>query len=167
MEVPLTPLGEQQARSSAAELAQLGLQDAALLTSDLLRAQQTAALIGEVLGHPFTLDDRLREQHYGELQGRLTSELVAEPVPEGSHITEIAWGGGESIADVYARVRGLLVELRAAGRDAVLVTHGDTIRVALCAVDQLNQGEPDEFPHRLVAWPKILNGSIRVCELAG
>lgn len=160
-DVPLTEVGHEQASRAGGELAGLGVGPAArLLSSDLLRAWQTAVVIGQALGIDPTPDERLREQHYGVLQGRLTADLRAEPVPEGLDITEVAWGGGESIEQVYVRVRDLLVELSAVPGDAVLVTHGDTLRVALTVIDQLNRGEPTDRPWRDVAWPVVANGSV-------
>ena len=72
----LTALGRAQASSVAALLSRLEAQR--LLTSDLVRAVQTAEIIGEAIGLvpiPTTL---LREQHYGALQGLTTDAASAE-----------------------------------------------------------------------------------------
>lgn len=162
--VPLTPRGQAQAKDAARAVLAEGVA-ANVLSSDLTRATQTAEILAAELGVAVRTDERLREQSYGVLEGRLTADLRAEPVPEGAHITDIAWGGGESIADVYARVRQLLVELRTVGQDTILVTHGDTIRVANCVIDQLSQGEPADMPHRLVSWTAVGNGSVTARRL--
>lgn len=161
--VPLTKLGRAQARDAADALrAAVGWPE--LWSSDLLRASETAEIIGAQLGLVVRYDERLREQQYGVLEGRLTSELTAEPTPEGCHVTEVAWGGGESIEQVYSRVRSFVLDL--AVDEAILVTHGDTLRVTLALVDQLNRGEPDERPHRLVTWPIVPNGSVTSVEFS-
>lgn len=164
--VPLTELGRDQARAAAARLRGLVPADTPVWSSDLERAAETAEIIAGALGGPLHHDERLREQHYGVLQGRRTAELHAEPVPEGLDITEVRWGGGESVEQVYARVRSFLRDLARTGeQEAVIVSHGDTIRVALGVIDQLNRGEPDPHPHRLVAWEIVGNGSITTVAL--
>lgn len=157
--IPLTELGEQQIRQTAVRLGGFG---GTIWTSDLLRAKQSAEILADLTGGRLVVDERLREQCYGSLEGCLTRELVPEPVPNGFHITEIAWGDGESLAQVYLRVRSFLLDLQEA--DAVLVTHGDTLRVTLTVIDQLNRGEPDEKPHRLVGFPIVENGSLTSVE---
>ena len=52
-------------------------EDVGLICSDLVRAAQTAAVIGQVLGVSVEQDVALREQGLGVLEGRLTKELVA------------------------------------------------------------------------------------------
>lgn len=157
--VPLTELGCVQARTAAEMLISRGVEGADVWSSDLLRASQTAMIIAERLGGGVRYDERLREQHYGVLQGRLVADLHPEPTPEGLDVTEVAWGGGESLEQVYQRARGFLLDLPDAS-EAVVVTHGDTLRVALTVIDQLNHGEPDPRPHRLVSWPVVANGSV-------
>lgn len=164
--VPLTDLGREQAREAARRLLGLVRRGAPVWSSDLQRAAQTAEIIAGVLGGPIHYDRRLREQHYGILQGRLTADLHPEPVPEGLDITEVRWGGGESVEQVYGRVRSFLRDLLGTGQEeAVAVTHGDTIRVALAVIDHLNRDEPDPRPHRLVAWGIVGNGSVTTAVL--
>ncbi|HZR91935.1 MAG TPA: phosphohistidine phosphatase SixA [Gaiellaceae bacterium] len=56
---PLTPHGRQQARDVGARLAQEGARGAAVLTSPLLRARETADEIARALGSAAEPDDRL------------------------------------------------------------------------------------------------------------
>lgn len=79
---PLTELGRSQAIETAWTLAGLDVTFSAIWSSDLSRASETAAIIGDALslGSP-TLDPRLREAHAGEWQG-LTPEEI-----------EIGWPG--------------------------------------------------------------------------
>lgn len=164
--VSLTEFGRAQAMATAERLAECVPAGCPVWSSDLERAAETAAIIARRLDSDIYLDERLREQHYGVLQGRLTCELNSEPTPEGLHVTEVGWGGGESVQQVYARVRSFLVWLtRDPAEQAIVVTHGDTLRISLTVIDQLNRGEPEPFPHRLVAWDIVGNGSITVKEL--
>lgn len=151
-EVPLTDLGREQARDAGRALAGYGAD--ALVTSDLLRAVQTAEVIGAVLGLDPVLESALREQSLGTLEGRLASDLRAEPTPAGRHVTDVRWGGGESVVDVHARVGGFLARLLAErpGERVVLVSHGDAIRVALA---WLAGHGPRE-----VAWTDVPPGSV-------
>lgn len=153
---PLTATGRLDAARAATRLLDLIGQDpAALITSDLCRATQTAAIIDAALpsvDRPRTCA-ALREQHLGDLQGRLTVELQPEPVPDGLHISEVRWGGGESLLDVHQRLRRFFDELLpTAPQHVIAVTHGDTLRVARA----LLQGRT----HREVEWSPVVNGAV-------
>ena len=138
--VPLTPLGHAQAKAAAAELA--GLRPGALLSSDLLRALETAEYCARATGLPFTTTPALREQGYGVLEGRPSRELW--DVVDWS---DAQWSaeGGESLAELHARVAAFLTELCAEPPADViaLVTHGDTIRAAQAVAAGLG---PDAMP---------------------
>lgn len=161
-EPELTDLGREQAREAAARVRELvGEVPVRLISSDLTRARQTAEIVASHVGAPVEIDERLREQGLGALEGRGLDEMVALPLPEDSHITEIAWAdGAETIADVHARLRPLVADLRtAAGVDVVvLVSHGDTLRVLLAVLDGLG--------HREVEWIPIENGAVITRELS-
>jgi probable phosphoglycerate mutase len=125
--VPLTRLGHEQARAAAGQLA--ALQPGALISSDLLRATQTAEHCARATGLPITTTPVLREQGYGVLEGRPSRELWGVVDWTDPHW---AADGGESLADLHARVAGYLKELcaRPPADVVALVTHGDTIRAA-------------------------------------
>jgi probable phosphoglycerate mutase len=139
-QVPLTPLGHAQAEGAARELA--GLAPRAMLSSDLRRAVQTAEHCARATGLPFTTTPALREQGYGVLEGRPSRELW-----DVVDWTDPHWSaeGGESLAQLHARVADLLAHLAAAPpADVVaLVTHGDTIRAAQAVAAGLG---PDAMP---------------------
>ena len=138
--VPLTAQGHAQAEAAAAELA--GLAPGALLSSDLLRAVQTAEHCARATGLPVTTTPALREQGYGELEGRPSRELW-----DVVDWTDPHWApeGGESLAALHARVASYLQRLRSdPPADVVaLVTHGDTIRAIQAVVAGLG---PDAMP---------------------
>lgn len=150
--VPLTDVGRTQAREAADALA---CRDVRLLvTSDLTRARQTADVVGQVLGLTPVLEPALREQSLGSLEGLPAGELVAEATPPGWHVSSVRWGGGESVADVHARVGDYLRRLLAdpGTADVVLVSHGDTIRIALAYLRGYGPREVD--------WCALPNGSV-------
>jgi probable phosphoglycerate mutase len=143
--VPLTELGHQQAAQAAAELAALtrdGAGPGTLLSSDLLRAVQTAEHCAAATGLSLQTTPMLREQGYGVLEGRPSRELW-----DVVDWTDPHWSaeGGESLAQLHGRVAELFEELRADPPAAVvaLVTHGDTIRAAQAVAAGLG---PDEMP---------------------
>ncbi|MCZ2825372.1 MULTISPECIES: histidine phosphatase family protein [unclassified Modestobacter] len=143
--VPLTELGHQQAAQAAAELAALtrdGSGPGALVSSDLHRAVQTAEHCAATTGLPLTTTPALREQGYGALEGRPSRELW-----DVVDWTDPHWSaeGGESLAQLHARVAGYLDRLRADPPAPVvaLVTHGDTIRALQAVVAGLG---PDQMP---------------------
>jgi probable phosphoglycerate mutase len=152
--VPLTPLGHGQARGAARELA--GLAPGAMLSSDLRRAVQTAEHCARATGLPFTTTPALREQGYGVLEGRPSRELW-----DVVDWTDPHWSaeGGESLAQLHARVAGFLAGLLARPPAAVvaLVTHGDTIRAAQAVAAGLGPADlPAVTPH---------NGTVTRLEL--
>jgi len=152
--VPLTELGHVQAAAAAVELARL--QPGALLSSDLLRAVQTADHCAAATGLPIVPTPALREQGYGELEGRPSRELW--------HVvdwTDPHWSapGGESLAGLHGRVEAFVEDL-CAGPPAdviALVTHGDTIRAMQAVVAGLGPNAlPGVTPH---------NGSVTRLEV--
>jgi probable phosphoglycerate mutase len=158
--VPLTRLGHQQAAQAAAELAALavdGVAPGALLSSDLLRAVQTAEHCAAATGLPVQTTPALREQGYGVLEGRPSRELWDLVDWSDPH-----WSaeGGESLAQLHGRVAELFARLRADPPAPVvaLVTHGDTIRAAQAVAAGLGpEAMPAVTPH---------NGTVTRLELA-
>jgi probable phosphoglycerate mutase len=158
--VPLTRLGHQQAAQAAAELAGLavdGVAPGALLSSDLLRAVQTAEHCAAATGLPVQTTPALREQGYGVLEGRPSRELWDLVDWSDPH-----WSaeGGESLAQLHGRVAELFARLRADPPAPVvaLVTHGDTIRAAQAVAAGLGpEAMPAVTPH---------NGTVTRLELA-
>lgn len=149
--VPLTPLGEQQARDAARRLAASGAQ--AVYTSDLQRAVQTALPIAARLKVMVTVDRDLRERSLGDFEGRRSADAWAA--------AGAAWGdprwrppGGESIYDVCARIRVFLRRLQSRPEDSpvVVVTHGDTAGIVL--------GLLHGYPQNELPWTAPANGEI-------
>lgn len=161
LDVPLTEAGRQQAAWAAERVTAMVSGPTAVLSSDALRAQQTAAPIAARLAVPLEVTQSLREQYLGDLEGRPVGELRAMPVPHGLHVTEVGWGGGESIAEVHVRMTRFLGEL--AGRvglprTVVLVGHGH----GLCVLQAVLDGRT----HRQTDWQRDLLGLGEVRALA-
>ena len=149
-EVPLTELGEQQARAAAKRLADsawldgvgrdgAGLDGAGripVLSSPLGRARQTAEAVVEATGAELALHDGLLETDFGEWEG-LSFREAAEQYSElhGSWLGDpsVAPPSGESMDAVFERVGAFCSEvLRShAGRTVVVVSHVTPIKALL------------------------------------
>jgi 2,3-bisphosphoglycerate-dependent phosphoglycerate mutase len=80
---------------------------AAVFSSDLGRAVQTATIAFEATGIPILLDWRLRECDYGKLNGSSVAELRAH---RAEHLDR-PYPGGESWRQAAARVAGFAGDL--------------------------------------------------------
>jgi probable phosphoglycerate mutase len=101
-----------------------------VVTSDLVRASETASL----LGYPDAVGDaRWREIALGEWQGRALSDFPDETAYSwrGGSITP---AGGESWLEFQRRVGGAVDALAAAGGTWLVVCHGGVVRAALAHV---------------------------------
>jgi alpha-ribazole phosphatase len=114
-------------------------ENAALITSDLRRAMQTADAIGAagLAMAEATRDPAMREQHLGAWQGMRRDEFARlRPRRPGQSWLAPAFERapeGESFVDLIARVGpaiGRYTETHR-GRDIICVAHGGTIRAAL------------------------------------
>jgi len=131
-ETSLTALGREQAQAMGrALLAELGPRPSLkFVASPLGRAQATMRLIRAELGMApdgFATDARLLDIDHGDWTG-LTVDEVRARFPENfvQHTTgrwDVAMQGGESYADLAARVRSFLADVDS---DIVTVSHGAT-----------------------------------------
>jgi broad specificity phosphatase PhoE len=125
----LAASGLSQARRAARWLAEL--EPAILLTSDLSRAGDTAAVLAAETGIPLRVDKRLRETNCGMWQG-LTDAEVEALYPGGLQTwrgnPQWAPPGGESRVEVATRAAHVVAELDVdVSGSAVLCTHGGLI----------------------------------------
>jgi broad specificity phosphatase PhoE len=129
---PLSPLGQEQAALAARFLAGQG-PFAAAYASPLKRAFETATIVrAHGVGPDPIIDEDLHEIAAGSLEGMNEAEIrLTYPVFMDRRLTEtgdFSDYGGESYADVQARVKRVMARLEAAHRaaeDRVLVVgHG-------------------------------------------
>jgi len=125
-DIPLTENGREAARELRPLLA--GWDFALALSSPLQRARETAELAG--LGAELQLDPGLTEWNYGEYEGITTAE-IRKTVPDWTVFSHPC-PGGESGAEVAARVDGVLARARQADGPVVLFAHGHVGRVVVC-----------------------------------
>jgi broad specificity phosphatase PhoE len=132
---PLNEAGRDQARALAREAAGRGL--AALYTSHLARARETAAIVGEAVGLEPVADERLAESDRGRWEGRLVEDIRREE-PEAWDAwmradRDFEFPGGESLAGHCRRVAAALRDVGAGPLPALVICHGGSIRCAFAA----------------------------------
>jgi broad specificity phosphatase PhoE len=142
---PLSQHGQHEAALLAERLAKLS--PAALYTSDLQRAAQTAAPLAEAFDHSPIPRTELREVDIGTWSGKTFDEIVAafpEEFAAWRSGEDVARGGGERFTDLTRRAVGFLDGLRHHhdGEDVVAVTHGGWIRAALSHILGLAHNHP-------------------------
>jgi broad specificity phosphatase PhoE len=138
-DTPLNDVGRRQAGELAQRIV-AGAPIASLWASDLSRARLTAEIVGARVGLAPRLDARLREGNRGEWEGRLFIDIERED-PDGFAAWKRAgagfrFPGGESLLEQQQRVTEALAEIHGTGQlPALVVCHGGSIRVMLCARD--------------------------------
>jgi broad specificity phosphatase PhoE len=131
--VPLDELGRTQAHELAERIAEHGF--AALWSSTLLRARETAEIVSARLGLEPKPDARLMETNAGDWTDRPFEDVRAE-APElfAKFIAgdpAFAFPGGESFAQQEVRVGAALDDVELGTLPALVVCHGMVIRAAL------------------------------------
>jgi len=151
IDAPLSALGLRQAEALALRLAHERFD--VIVSSDLIRARQTAEPVARRLGLPVTLDAELREISMGEWEGRRFPdirrehpELLAriESDPEGA----TGAPDGETWARFAARIDGALARWRAAHPEGrvLWVTHGGVVSVVMMRALGLSLDRRWQFP---------------------
>ena len=147
VDVPLTSLGEQEARNAGEKLKGMSIDVA--YTSTLQRAQNTLRLVAETMGVsiPTIRDEALNERHYGDLQGlnkaRTAEKFGDEQVKIWRRSFDLPPPNGESLKDTAARTlpffeRCILGDI-AQGKNVLVVAHGNSNRSIVMSLDQLTR----------------------------
>jgi broad specificity phosphatase PhoE len=161
-DVPLTEHGQWQAGRIADALG--GLPVAAVFSSPLQRAVETARPVAERLGIAPEVREGLIEMDVGALDGlpyaRMREEyadLLVEWM--GPRCAEVLMPGGERLVDVAARSWDALGEIAAAhdGAEVVVVSHNFVILVTLARAAGLDISSFRKFRHEV--------GAVSIIEL--
>jgi broad specificity phosphatase PhoE len=143
---PLSEAGRLEAKALAERLRRERGSLAALVTSDLVRARETAAVLGEALALEPEPIPALREIEIGCWSGR-PSEEIARGWPEDyarfrAGDPELRLGGGESRREMRARALGAVraLEERFGADEIVVVTHLGWLRALRPGLELPNAG---------------------------
>jgi len=132
---PLSALGEEQAAGLAIQARARGV--IAIWCSPLLRARQTASVVGHAIGVEAAVLDDLIESARGEWEG-VAQSVLAQNSPKLFAAFEagdlgFACPGGESIRSQVERTQRALAVVAAGPQPSLVVAHAGTIRAALIA----------------------------------
>jgi broad specificity phosphatase PhoE len=125
----LTPLGRRQARELGERLRSERV--AAVVSSDLSRAVQTAEIAGGVLGLPVRVRERLHEYPAGDFLGRPYDDGFFAPLMAAWRAGDLSVGvpGGETGRQTADRVLAVLADIADdfRGETVLVVSHGGVI----------------------------------------
>jgi broad specificity phosphatase PhoE len=134
----LDEVGNEQAKALGVAIA--GQDLAAVWTSPLRRASETAASAGVALGVTPRPLDGLLESDRGRWEGRRVSDIVAaepelfEAFLAGAH--DFEFPGGESLAAQAARTKEALETILSGPVPALVVAHAGTIRALMSLAEE-------------------------------
>ncbi|MEA2392371.1 MAG: 2,3-bisphosphoglycerate-dependent phosphoglycerate mutase [Solirubrobacteraceae bacterium] len=157
IDTPLNARGREQALALADAVADAGLE--AIWTSHLLRARETAEIVGAAVGVQPRVDERLAESRRGSWEGRLLTDIEREEPEAWAGWTRggdaFRFPGGESLAEHQRRAVAVMDEVAAGPLPALVVAHGGTIR-AIAA---------HHHPRGLDAYPELAVPNATVIRL--
>jgi 2,3-bisphosphoglycerate-dependent phosphoglycerate mutase len=151
VDVPLTPKGEEEARSAGRLISNLKMEWPQAHTSRLKRAQRTLEIVlEEIQFQPQTWkDSALNERHYGNLQGLNKDETKIkygeDQVQLWRRSFDVAPPEGESLVDTAKRTlpyfkEYILLPCRE-GQNQLVVAHGNSLRSIMMFLENLTPEE--------------------------
>ncbi len=150
IDIPLSPQGEEEARKAGEKIK--GFKFDKVYTSVLQRAIKTYEIAAKTAGFdslPVEKDEALNERKYGDLQGLNKDDTRKKFGAEQVHIWrrsyDIAPPNGESLKDTAARVlpywhSRIEPDLKA-GKNILIVAHGNSLRALIMHLDNLSKEE--------------------------
>lgn len=154
----LSEKGRMQVMESARKLDFLRKR-AVVVSSDFLRARETAEIVRSVLeADPVLLNESLRERYFGKWEGLHYKHYAT--AWEGDELNaELEKNGAESANSVRRRMIGsvLALESECRNQDIVLVSHGDPLRFIQTAFSGLRTEENGQVPYFGTAEWRLLN----------
>ena len=150
IDIPLSPQGEDEARKAGGKIK--GFKFDKVYTSVLQRAIKTYELAAKAAGFdnlPIEKDKALNERMYGDLQGLNKDEMRKKFGDEQVHIWRRSYDtappNGESLKDTAARVlpywhSHIEPDLKA-GKNILVVAHGNSLRALIMHLDNLTGEE--------------------------
>lgn len=127
----LSELGIKQAERIGENLAkELDRKEYKMISSDLLRAKHTAAIVAKHLEMDYELNAALRERNLGEAVGKSVEWAHANSIVWEKTIDDRAFNHSESRRDTWNRLAPFFREiLESDDENLILVSHGDTLSI--------------------------------------
>ena len=143
-DIPLNEKGREQAHLLACQLK--GQTFAAIYSSNLKRASETAEIIAACLHLSVTIEPRLREINQGEWEGQLVDDIktqYAELWQMRRDSALVRPPGGETVSEVARRVAAALDFISNVHSDAnvLIVSHGLALATVMCRVNGIPIGQ--------------------------
>lgn len=164
--MPLTKKGKKEVEKAAREAKKKKIDF--IFASDILRARQTAEIVGKKLGMKPILDKRLREIGLGVLNGKPISQFGAF-LNKGEELSSLehykrrfksAVLGGETYKKVEARLADFIrkVEKKYKGKNILLVSHQRPLTLLEKTVKKYSL---EKFVRIIVGKKEIKTGELR------
>ena len=140
-DIPLNGTGKRQAEELAEKIADLKIDR--IISSDLLRARETAEIINKKFKKEITLDSRIREINYGELEGvprdTLTQDIwdIFNTNPEKLK--------AENKTHIYERIKGFFEDIENSNDNILIVTHGGALRMMMYYAQNKEEFDNDKY----------------------
>jgi len=139
LDAPLNEEGIKQAKRIGEFLKATDRSIDKIISSDLIRAHQTAQIIGEMLGVDVETDVRLREMNYGGWEGNFLEQLLKTPEGKIWQETPSMWQieNSENVLEVQRRIINAVNDHLQRFDHPLFVSHGITISTFLLYVKNL------------------------------
>lgn len=157
----ITELGHRQIEESIDPLRDVLNENTVIVSSDFLRAKETAEKVAEMIGvKKIQVDSRLRDRFFGDFEGQSDQNYEKIWELDRTDPEHTKWNN-ESTNAVQKRMQELLNELEKiySGKTILLVSHGDPLQIIFTSYVGKNVGQ-----HRDIH--KIENAEIRDLEFA-
>jgi broad specificity phosphatase PhoE len=137
LDIPMDEKGEAQVQAVARRLATES--PAAIYSSELLRARETAAAIQSAIASrpPLRVEPRLTEGHFGDWQGERYPDIHVQDADrlarwEADRVG-VAPPNGEALRDIAERVQAAYRDICSAHRDqtVIIAAHGGSLQVLI------------------------------------
>jgi len=140
---PLNETGLEQARKAAKKL--VGETFDIIVSSPLQRAAKTAKIIAKELNLEIVYEDDLKEQYYGDWEGKKAQDLMDQYKITMDEIRFMIPPGGESFKHVKERVRKVLAKY--SDKKICIVAHGHVYMAILSDAKGLSNKDVCNEPH--------------------
>lgn len=156
MDVPLSPLGREQAEAFGHWLADQPSRPTVVIASPYVRAVETAQIVVDIAGLQLRVrrDERLREREFGVLDLLTRAGIEARFPSEAERRRRLGKfyhrpPGGESWVDVALRIRSMRDSLAREhpGERVLLVAHEVVVLIWRYLIEELSESETLQLSH--------------------